>query len=273
MSINKAQGYLKQNDLQSALSAAAEKVKVSPSDEFVRIFFIELLCVNGELERADSQLTALMALKPDLALAISTWRQLIHSAQIRKDVFELKATPELVGEPTPAIKNSLDILVALQEKNEERLASLVESIDHSNTKNQFLLNDHATAELRNLDDIFANIFEVLGTNGKYFWIDFSQVVEMEFAEPTRLLDVIWRKLNITLHNGSEGEVYMPAIYPLVGDDETKLGRKTEWSQQFSLYQGLGLKTWLFGESELTVNDLTLFKNVSDQSFQQEAAEG
>ena len=260
MSSLSAEEYFQQGQLDLAVSAAAEQVKKSPSDEQARTLFVELLCVQGDFERADTQLNALMTLKPDVALAAATWRQLIHAAQVRADVYQLKAKPEVIAEPTPGIKNALDILVALDEQDEQRLSTLVSAIDSEQPAQEFFINGNKPALLRDLDDITANIFEVLGTNGKYFWVDFSQIVEMTIDKPSRILDMLWRKANILLTNGTEGEVYIPAMYPLVDSDAAALGRKTEWQQCFSLYRGLGLRTWLYGEGEITINEIESIKN-------------
>ena len=273
MSSLSAEEYFQQGQIDLAVSAAAERVKKMPNDEQARTFLVELLCVQGDLERADTQLNALMTLKPDLALAVATWRQLIHAAQARLDVYQLKAKPEIIEEPTRAIKNALDILLALDEKDEERLSMLVPQIDDEPQVNQFFINSNEPAILRDLDDITANIFELLGTNGKYFWVDFSQVVELRLEKPSRILDILWRKANVVLTNGTEGEVYIPATYPLSNSDEAILGKKTQWHQSFSLYQGIGLRTWLCGDEEITINDIESLRNCAHSTVVDELAEG
>lgn len=269
-----AEEYFQQGNLEFALAAAAEQVKQSPDDEGLRILFVELLCISGEFERADSQLNALMTLKPDLGLAVATWRQVVHAAQVRADVFSLKAKPELIEEASPSIKTALDLLVALGEKDEKRVAELSDTIDTLAKDNLFSINNEAPAILRDLDDVTANIFEVLGTNGKYFWVDFSQIVEIELQKPERVLDVLWRKANIVLTNGTEGEVYIPAVYPTLGDDAAALGRKTEWQESYGLYRGIGLRAWLAGDEELSINDQAslLLKNSAHTVSESKAAE-
>ncbi|MBX2807695.1 MAG: hypothetical protein KTR20_03600 [Cellvibrionaceae bacterium] len=258
--------YYQQGDLHCALLSAGKAVKDSPNNTQARILFVELLCVNGEFERADSQLAVLMTLQPELSLNITLWRKLIYAAQCRMDVYQLKAKPDIIDKPTPAIGNALDILVALKDRDEERLSMLIKNIDDENKINKFIVNNNDLNVFRDLDDVTANIFEVMGANGKYFWIDFSQVVEIAFDKPKRILDVLWRRATIVLSNGTEGEVYFPAIYPKKGDTETVLGKKTEWSKKFSLYQGVGLKTWIYGDFELTINDIDSIKNTATYKF-------
>lgn len=262
-----AEEYFQQGQLDLAISAAAEGVKIKPEDEGNRILFIELLCIKGEFERADSQLNTLMTLKPDLSLSLATWRQLVHAAQTRCDVFALKAKPELIDKPTRSIEVAMDLLLALSENDKEKVAELYPEIDKEKTDNQFSTENGKNLLLRDCDDVTANMFEVLGANGKYFWVDFSQIVELELLKPQRILDVLWRKANIVLTNGTEGEVYIPAVYPTLGDDAAALGRKTDWLDTLGVYRGIGLRSWLLGDDELSINDhdtLTL-KNCSKQA--------
>lgn len=249
-----AEELYQQGKLELALAAAAEGVKQNPNDESSRTLFVELLCANNEFERADSQLTALMTLKPDLGLAVATWRQLIHAAQRRVDVFSLKAKPELIDEATPSITLALDLLLAIDENDDARVSQLAEDIDTVSQGNQFLSENGEPLLLRDLDDVTANILEVMGTNGKYFWVDFSQVVEVELLPPERILEVLWRKAKILLTNGTEGEVYIPAIYPSLDDAAAALGRKTEWQECGAIFRGVGLRTWLYGDDELSINE-------------------
>ncbi|MBX2807118.1 MAG: hypothetical protein KTR20_00670 [Cellvibrionaceae bacterium] len=263
MSTSQAEAYYQQGALALAIKAAADTVKQNPADEFQRIFFVELLCVSGDYERADAQLHSLMTLKPDLTLELATWRQLIHAAQMRKDVFDLKAKPELIDTPTEAITLALDTLIALHENDDDRLAALLEKTNAISEKNSYQINGSLTQGLRDLDDTTANLLEVLATNGKYFWIDYSQVVELNIEKPTRVHNVLWRKASIVLTNGTEGEVYLPSTYIGSCDDESRLGKKTQWQATAGIYQGAGLKIWLCGDDELTLDEIDSLASSAD----------
>lgn len=266
---------LKEGRLTDAIAVSAESVKKNPNDEDTRILFIELLCINNEFERADQQLTTLIALKPALSLPMSTWRQLVHAAQKRHDVFALNEKPDLIESPTQSITLSLDLLVALKANDSKRVSQCLKGIDRESQKNQFSINQSQPFLFRDCDDVTANIFEVLATNGKYFWIDFNQVIEINIHKPERLLEVLWRKATISLTNGTEGEVYLPAIYPTISDELSALGRKTDWEQEGDIFRGIGLRTWLSGDAELSMNDQTNLElnNISTSISQAEAVQG
>lgn len=264
MTLLKTEELFKKGQLALAIQSAADQVKQDPSDEHARVLYIELLCVNSEFEKADQQLTALISLKPDLGLALATWRQLVLAAQTRQDVFQLKAKPELIEEPTPSVTHALDLILAMKENDTNKIEQCLESINGQVGLTEYSINNNPVEPLRDLDDLTANFFEVLGTNGKYFWVDFSQVVELEVLKPERVLEVLWRKANIVLTNGTEGEVYLPAIYPTKGDESSALGRETQWQVNGGAYCGIGLRSWLVGDNELSIiaDSELLFKNMT-----------
>lgn len=47
---------LSEGDLQQAITLIIEDIKASPKDAGLRSSFIELLCIDGDFERADDQL-------------------------------------------------------------------------------------------------------------------------------------------------------------------------------------------------------------------------
>src|SRR5690625_2985708 len=234
-----AQTYYRNGDLHAALGAIAEELRRTPQDAAKRAFFIELLCLRGDFEKAERQLQTLLSLAPDTLITVGTWRQLIHAAQARRDVFEQGRVPDFIGGPSERLSQHLELLVALRDGNPIRAAELVERLEAQRTPQPMRVNDRMVADLRDPDDLCAGILEVLATNGKYFWVEFGQIVELAFEPPERPLDLLWRKARIVLNTGSEGEVFIPAIYPTAGDDAAAwLGRHTDWRGEDGVVRGI-----------------------------------
>lgn len=243
-------------NISAALTAIADEIKAAPADAKKRAFFVELLCVAGQYERADQQLNTLVVLEPQSAITVGTWRQLIRAAQSRLDVYFKNAVPDVIDEPTPTIAKSLELLVALNAGDSSLAATALEELEALASPLNLEVNGKTVTEWRDLDDVNAYVLELLGTNGKYFWIDFTQIESIDFAKPTRPLDMLWRKVTITLNNGSVGEAFIPAVYPFKAeDDAAKLGRLTQWHSQSGLTRGEGLRTWLIGDQALTLFDV------------------
>jgi len=249
--------------LTAAIAAIAEEIRSEPNNANKRAFLVELLCFNGDFERADKQLNTLVTLDPNVALTVGTWRQLIRAAQARCDVYDSGAIPEVIERPTPRIQNSLALLLAQRENRTNDCAELIAKIEAETTSEGCHINGQLVGDLRDLDDVNAGVLEVLASNGKYFWVDFSQVIELHFSPPERPLDLLWRKASLTLTNGTEGEVFIPAVYHGIknDDDATKLGRKTHWLEHESVVRGQGLRTWLVGDDDLSIMDITSLANV------------
>lgn len=253
-----AQTHYHNGDLDAALDAIAEELRRAPQDAAKRAFFVELLCLRGDFEKAERQLQTLLSLAPDTLITVGTWRQLIHAAQARRDVFEQGRVPDFVDGPSERLTQHLELLVALRDGKPTRAAELAEQLETQRAPQPMLINGRTVADVRDPDDLTAGILEVLATNGKYFWVDFGQIVELAFEPPARPLDLLWRKARIVLNTGTEGEVFIPAIYPTLEDDaETWLGRRTDWRDEGGVVRGIGQRLWLVGDDALPLTEITM----------------
>jgi len=248
--------YYKQGMLTEAISELGSELSFKPNDAIKRAFLAELLCITGDLERADAQLDVLMTLEPEKALTIGIWRQLIRAAVTRKEVFEDGRSPDVVDDPTSRIKTLLSTHVSLRDDDTKAVTQQTIELENSREPCSAMVNGNAVEDIRDLDDLSAGILEVMATNGMYYWVDFSQISSLEFATPERPLDLLWRKASIVLHKGTEGEVFIPAVYATPTDDnEALLGRKTEWLETGGLVRGIGQRNFLAGDEVLSLMDI------------------
>ena len=125
------------------------------------------------------------------------------------------------------------------------------------------LADTGFADWRDTDDLWSGSFEILTSTGKYFWIPTERVVSLEFHAPSRPRDLLWRRCTMTVRDGPDGDVYMPAIYetdPSLSDrplrDTLRLGRETEWTQAMPV-RGLGQRLFLAGDEAVAIHETTL----------------
>lgn len=251
--MNTAKKEFSLGNIQAALEAIVNEVKAEPSNASKRAFFVELLCISGQYERADKQLNTLVTLEPQSAITVGTWRQLIRAAQARNDVYEKNTVPEVIEQPTPSIRCALDLLLAIKSDDEAQAKTALALMEAVKGESSFSVNGQQVDAFRDLDDVNAYVLELLGTNGKYFWIDYQQIESIELSELTRPLDTIWRRVTITLTNGSVGEAFVPAIYPSVAEHETtRTGRETVWHETCGVMRGEGLRTWLVGDEALNL---------------------
>lgn len=254
--LKKASQCYKNGDIETAIQLLKQQVKQSPSDLQARVFLSELLCLNGDLLKADGQLQSLVVTAPDMMLLVSNWRQLISAAYVREAVYRREATPTLIADATPGIKSAMAKLLSNQNE-----AGADSQAQKSKDKGLLLVNGEPSEVLLDLDELQGPVLEFLGTNGDYFWIDISQVVSLICHKPERPLDLLWRKCELVTTTGSEGVVFMPAIYPLESSDmQCKLGRATDWRELDGLQRGMGLREFLVGDQFLNVHDLESIEN-------------
>lgn len=236
--------------LADAATAAISVVKGKPADVGARLFLAELLCFQGDWERAEKQLDAAAKQSQDDGFLALLIRQLIRGEILREQVFSEGRSPQLVGELPMDAKLQLEICTEL--RLHQNAAELVEKAQEAREPIAGHCNDQPFDDIRDLDDRMAGILEVITATGKYYWVPSKSVKTLEFAKPERPVDLIWRKASIDVENGPEGEVFIPVRYPCPNaegwDDQLRLGRATSWAGETTgAVIGLGQKMFLLGE--------------------------
>ncbi len=123
------------------------------------------------------------------------------------------------------------------------------------------VNGKSVDQIRDLDDLLAPLLEVHTTTGKYFWIEWNQILSVEVHPPKQPLDLLWRQATMSIESGPDGDVYLPAIYlepdGRESDDQSlRLGRSTDWIEVARwIVRGRGQKTLLAGDTDLPLMQL------------------
>jgi type VI secretion system protein ImpE len=238
--------------LEEAIAACLITVKGHPSDIGARLFLSELLCFQGDWERAEKQLDAVTRQSHDDGLLALLMRQLIRGEILREQVFMEGRSPQLVGELPPDAKLQLELCIALRDQQKAESIALVESAQGARVPVSGLCDGIAFDDIRDLDDRMAGILEVITATGKYYWVPWAAVKELVFSKPERPVDLIWRKASIDVDNGPEGEVFIPVRYPCPKsegwDDQLRLGRASSWAgDEPGAVLGLGQRMVMIGE--------------------------
>lgn len=245
--------------LSEAVTAALEAVKKHPTDTQRRGQLCEMLCLAGDLERADRQLDTIGQQDPQAMIGVSLWRQLVRADTARQDLFAQARPPEFVTPPTPAMQTQLKALVALHEGNEEEAARLLSELESMRPRVRGVCDGQAFEDFRDLDDRTSSVLEVLSSTGKYFWVPFDHVRVIEVRPPQRPRDLLWLQVYLSVVGGPDGEVYLPTIYAGTvadGDDQLRLGRGSDWRETPSgIVRGLGQRMFLVGEEARSILEL------------------
>jgi type VI secretion system protein ImpE len=253
--------------LTAAIEAANTAVRNSPADFGNRLLLAELLVFAGNTQRADVILDAAAKTDPTTAVIVAEFRQLLRAEIARRQCADEGRVPEFLGEPSEALRAALAAQVALRAGDlaeAARCAAEAETV-RPRVAGHFAQSSGDTLfdDFRDADDLHAGYFEVLTTTGKYFWIPTERVASIELHPPRRPRDLAWRRAAISVIDGPDGEVYLPALYigpqPSPSDD-VSLGRATEWvGEDDGLVRGIGQRIFLIGDEAYGITELSVLR--------------
>ncbi|MCK8785144.1 tetratricopeptide repeat protein [Roseomonas sp. NAR14] len=249
-------------DLPGAIAAATAAVKKAPTDANARWLLAEMLLFAGEADRADKMLDAAALQDPNPA--VLEFRKLLRAEVMRGQCWREGRLPKFQGDdPTPAQRAAMQAAVLLRAGD---AAGALAAAEEAESLRPRAPGEVATAagtvafdDLRDVDDLFAPNIEVLTTNGDHILVPVERIRSLSFDPPRRPRDLCWRRCALDLRDGTEGVVYLPAIYPWsdpATPDALKLGRATEWSEEPGPVRGSGARLLLVGEEALSLAEIT-----------------
>ncbi len=249
--------------LTQAIEAMNAEVRGHPRDANRRGFLGELLCLAGNLERADLQYDAIAAQDQALALGTALIRQLISGEQARREFFLSGRVPEMFGAPPEHMRLTLEASIRLREGAIAEAAGLLARAEEARPQVAVTHDGAAFDDFRDLDDLTASFFEVVTSTGKYYLVPFERIASVEFFAPERPRDLMWRRAQMSVIDGPEGEVFIPVAYlPPAGypaasvTDAARLGRTTDWvGGDGAPTRGIGQRSYLLGEDSIGILEL------------------
>ncbi len=240
----------KQGQLKEAIDAQILEVKAHPADHGRRLFLFELSAFAGDLDRARRQIDAVQYTEPEQVLAVQGYRKLIDAEEKRRRLFRDGLIPKFLGESPDHFKLRLEAVQRLREDRQAEAAELLEKANEGAAALKGTFNGKPFEGIRDADDLFGTVLEVLA-NGDYFWVPLEQIASLGLNAPSFPRDLIWMPARLLLHDGQNGEVFLPALY--IGsnehaDERVKLGRSTDWKQaDGGPVLGAGVRTYLVGD--------------------------
>src|SRR5262249_24875746 len=149
------------------IDAQIQEVKANPADHGKRLFLFELLAFAGDLERAKRQIDAIQYGEMERDTAVLAYRKLLDSEEKRRRLFAAGLKPEVLKEPPEPLLLRLEAVNRLRENRPAEAAELLAKAQGPAVKGT--LNDKPFESLRDCDDLFAGVLEVM-SQGKYYWL-------------------------------------------------------------------------------------------------------
>jgi type VI secretion system protein ImpE len=236
--------------LPDAIDAQLKEVKAAPADQGKRLFLFELLAFAGDLDRARRQIDAVQYGKPELDTAVLGYRKLLDAEEVRRRVFRDGIMPQFFVPPPESLGKRLEAVNSLRAQKFTEAAELLAQASEAAPPFHGKLNDKPLDALRDCDDLFGPVLEVM-VHGNYYWLPLEQVNSLTLAAPKFPRDLLWAPAKLTVRDGPAGDAFLPVLYPNSHEhpnDQVKLGRMTDWKQaEGGPVQGVGLRMLLVGD--------------------------
>lgn len=215
--------------LDAALEAAMAGVRKAPGQSGLRTQLFQLFCLRGDWERALAQLSAAGRLDAGAEEMARVYREVIRCEVLRGQVFGGARTPLFLGQPEPWMAQLVDALRLDAEGHPTAAADARAAALQAAPATGGELDGEAFAWLADADSRLGPLQEAI-VNGKYYWIGFQQLQEIEIEAPVDLRDLAWIPARLTFVNGGQQVAFLPTRYPALegADDALLMARRTEW---------------------------------------------
>jgi type VI secretion system protein ImpE len=218
---------LEAGPLSVAIKQIAEDVRAKPANVAARTFYFELLCLNGDLERAAKQLEVLGAANAELGVGI--YLGAIQAERERRQFFLGGPRPRIVGE-APHAPAYLEAIESYAAGDSAAAAKQLEDATETREPPRGVLNGNEVTGLSETSDLLGPFLEIV-MDGHYAWIQWEAIRSLSVPQPKYLRDTVWSPISLQLSSGGHGEALVFSLYvdSQLQADDLKLGRKTIWS--------------------------------------------
>lgn len=249
--------------LTQAIEYLEQQLRDDPLNADFKSTLTELLCINGEYERADKLLNLIVQKHPDFLIGASNLRQLIRAAQSRQDSLTGQSVPKLFSEIDVHSEAFMKLRVELNQGLQEDVTQEAIALEQVRPMVAININDQPNQEVRDLDDTLGGFVEIFGTDGHYYIAQLSEIDYIHFKPVTSLIEQVWRRVDIAIKDGPCGEAHVPVVYASSETDPQKLGRETDWQERAKdVMTGLGMKMWFVDNTALPMNEISKLSAVA-----------
>lgn len=225
-----AEEYIRKGDLDAALGVLRDAIRKDSADPKLRVFLFQLLCVNGDWEKALTQLNLVADISPDSMLLAQIFRPVIQCEALRAEVFAGKRSPLIFGEPQEWIGWLIHANSLLGAGNLKEARELMDKALEAAPAVPGSINEHEFEWFADADSRMGPVLEAV-IDGKYYWVPLNQVARINISQPSDLRDLVWISATFTWVNGGESTGLIPIRYPgseKSADAGIRMSRKTDW---------------------------------------------
>jgi type VI secretion system protein ImpE len=250
--------HLRSGDLDAALATLQERVRAHPAEVKYRIFLFQLLCVLGDWKRAITQLKVCGEMAPSALPMAQTYREAIICEVYREKVFAGEKEPLIFGEPQEWIAPLIESVKLLAQGRPDDAATLRDKAFDGAPATAGMLNGAPFEWIADADMRLGPVIEAI-VNGRYFWLPFGSISQLDFDAPADLRDSVWMPATLTLRNGGQVVALLPTRYAGTtpgGTAAEKLSRATSWTDAGGgAFVGRGQRLWTTDAAEVALMEV------------------
>ena len=272
-----AEQSLRDGNLEASLQQLKEQVKADPGNAELRVFLFQLLAIQGQWDRALTQLNVAGELDAAALAMVQMYREALQCEAYRAEVFSGKKPPHFFGKPEEWMAMCVEALSHATEGRSKQAADLLARAYESAPATSGAINGDGFEWIADADSRLGPFLEAV-ISSTYYWVPFNCIHRIDIEEPEDLRDMVWAPAHFTWANSGEVVGLIPTRYPdseASEDPLIQLARKTEWLDQGDeQFFGLGQRVFttdINDYSILEVRDIVL--QTDEASDEQTSAEG
>jgi type VI secretion system protein ImpE len=238
--------------LTEAVAAQEKLVRARPDDVGERLIFCDLLAFAGDRDAVRRHLDEVSIKAPDLADYIAEWRRLVAADDRR----HAGAAPDFIIDPPPHVRPRLDAADRLRLDPVAGIADLIDVAEEMTPWVEGHLDGRPFDGWRDADDLLGPVVELFHAD-RYVWVPTEQVRKLRLEPVDGLRDRLYRPATVWLTDGRDWEVFVPALYTGSAqhpEDGIRTGAGVDWIETAGLMRGVGSRTFLFGDEELSLDE-------------------
>lgn len=246
--------------LSEQLIALQAEIRANASNAKLRIHLFQLLCVMGNWTRALAQLQVCAQMDAKALPMAQTYREAIRCELLRKEVFQGKRTPQIMGTPPSWIGSMIEALKLDGVKDFAAAAALREAALNEANPSSCRIDGVQCEWLADGDSRLGPVFEVIA-NGQYYWLPVASCSGLILELPVDLRDMVWSPGEVMLPNEGRVPVLIPTRYPGTDElsstdaDDFKCSKRTEWAEVHpDMWFGQGQRLWASDVGEHAILD-------------------
>jgi len=264
--MNDAKLKLDEGNLGEAITAAIDAVKRNPTNIPARTFLFELSMFSGEWDRAEKQLDTVGHQDANSAIGTLIFRQNFQNERERIKLFEHGTQPASITAMPKYVEELVQAVDLVRRGETASAREKIDKVEEDRPAFPVEVNGERYEDFRDYNDLTMCVFEAF-VKDNYVWLPFESVVSVEFLERKSLRDIYWPQARVELVNGTNGEMFLPALYVnswKSSDDQLRLGRSVDWRDVGDdLYLGEGARLfWADGKQlpSLDIKNITFIRD-------------